>query len=172
MGTRSRQIPTVVQTRARALPAAVGLIALLLVGPRPVDAHVNWLWFGEVGFPQRPGHGAVDRLAIFVAVPLVVSSTALMLGYRTRPVFVPAAPPNDLMAPYRTRVMRRKRLFGGSAASRSRCRRAQSTRPRFSWTCSTTIHLFTEKGTNTDSVLYRAGPTGYRLAQVNPASAE
>jgi len=103
---------------------------------------------------------------------LVVSSTALMLGYRTRPVFVPAAPPNDLMAPYRTRVMRRKRLFGGSAASRSRCRRAQSTRPRFSWTCSTTIHLFTEKGTNTDSVLYRAGPTGYRLAQVNPASAE
>jgi len=59
-----------------------------------------------------------------------------------------------------------------SAASRSRCRRAQSTRPRFSWTCSTTIHLFTEKGTNTDSVLYRAGPTGYRLAQVNPASAE
>ena len=28
------------------------------------------------------------------------------------------------------------------------------------------------KGTNTDSVLYRAGPTGYPLAQVNPASAE
>ncbi len=51
-------------------------------------------------------------------------------------------------------------------------RRAQSTRPRFRWTCSTTIHLFTEKGTNTDSVLYRAGPTGYRLAQVNPASAQ
>jgi uncharacterized protein len=49
MGTRSRQIPTVVQTGARALPAAVGLIALLLVGPRPVDAYVNWLWFGVVG---------------------------------------------------------------------------------------------------------------------------
>jgi len=130
---------------------------------------------------SRPdAHTGMDALveAHLVVVPgtyraaLVVSSTALMLGYRTRPVFVPAAPPNDLMAPYRTRVMRRKRLFGGSAASRSRCRRAQSTRPRFSWTCSTTIHLFTEKGTNTDSVLYRAGPTGYRLAQVNPASAE
>ena len=34
------------------------------------------------------------------------------------------------------------------------------------------FHLLTEKGTNTDSVLYRAGPTGYPLAQVNPASAE
>jgi uncharacterized protein len=50
MGTRSRQTPAVVQTRPRALPAAVGLIALLLVGPRLVDAYVNWLWFGEVGF--------------------------------------------------------------------------------------------------------------------------
>jgi uncharacterized membrane protein (UPF0182 family) len=32
------------------LLAAVGLIALLLVGPRLVDAYVDWLWFGEVGF--------------------------------------------------------------------------------------------------------------------------
>jgi uncharacterized protein len=32
------------------LLAAVGLIALLLVGPHLVDAYVNWLWFGEVGF--------------------------------------------------------------------------------------------------------------------------
>jgi uncharacterized membrane protein (UPF0182 family) len=32
------------------LLAAVGLIALLLVGPRLVDAYANWLWFGEVGF--------------------------------------------------------------------------------------------------------------------------
>jgi len=37
--------------RARVLLlAAVGLIALLLVGPRLVDAYANWLWFGEVGF--------------------------------------------------------------------------------------------------------------------------
>ncbi|WP_436498254.1 ribosome hibernation promotion factor [Actinokineospora sp. HUAS TT18] len=31
------------------------------------------------------------------------------------------------------------------------------------------FHLFTEAGTGQDSVLYRAGPTGYRLAQVDPA---
>ena len=30
------------------------------------------------------------------------------------------------------------------------------------------FHLFTEAGTRQDSVLYRSGPTGYRLAQVRP----
>ena len=34
------------------------------------------------------------------------------------------------------------------------------------------FHLFTERGTGMASVLYRAGPTGYRLAQVIPASPE
>ena len=31
------------------------------------------------------------------------------------------------------------------------------------------FHLFTELGSGEDSVLYRAGPTGYRLAQLTPA---
>ena len=30
------------------------------------------------------------------------------------------------------------------------------------------FHLFTEAGTHRDAVLYRSGPTGYRLAQVTP----
>ncbi|WP_127358489.1 HPF/RaiA family ribosome-associated protein [Actinacidiphila soli] len=30
------------------------------------------------------------------------------------------------------------------------------------------FHLFTDAGTREDSVLYRAGPTGYRLAQIHP----
>lgn len=30
------------------------------------------------------------------------------------------------------------------------------------------FHLFTEAGTGQDSVLYRSGPTGYRVAQVDP----
>jgi hypothetical protein len=32
------------------------------------------------------------------------------------------------------------------------------------------FHLFTEAGTGQDSVLYRSGPTGYRLAQLAPQS--
>ncbi|MGO9929357.1 MAG: HPF/RaiA family ribosome-associated protein [Mycobacterium sp.] len=34
------------------------------------------------------------------------------------------------------------------------------------------FHLFTEEGTKQDSVLYRQGPTEYRLAQVDPESAD
>jgi ribosome-associated translation inhibitor RaiA len=34
------------------------------------------------------------------------------------------------------------------------------------------FHFFTEVGTKQDSVLYRQGPTEYRLAQVNPESAD
>ncbi len=34
------------------------------------------------------------------------------------------------------------------------------------------FHLFTERGTSQDSVLYREGPAGYRLAQVNPQPAD
>jgi ribosome-associated translation inhibitor RaiA len=34
------------------------------------------------------------------------------------------------------------------------------------------FHLFTEEGTKQDSVLYREGPTEYRLAQVNPEFAD
>ncbi len=34
------------------------------------------------------------------------------------------------------------------------------------------FHLFTEKGTGTAGVLYRAGATGYRLALVAPALAD
>jgi ribosome-associated translation inhibitor RaiA len=33
------------------------------------------------------------------------------------------------------------------------------------------FHLFTEAGSGQDSVIYRAGPTGLRVAQVNPAPA-
>lgn len=56
------------------LLAAVGLIALLLVGPRLVDACVNWLWFGEVGFRSVWVTVLLTRVAIFVTVALVVGA--------------------------------------------------------------------------------------------------
>ncbi|MCV7231303.1 sigma 54 modulation/S30EA ribosomal C-terminal domain-containing protein [Mycobacterium branderi] len=34
------------------------------------------------------------------------------------------------------------------------------------------FHLFTEKGTRQASVVYRAGPTGYRVAQLKPSVEE
>ncbi len=97
------------------LVAAIIVAALLLLGPRLTDTYTNWLWFGEVGF--RSVYLTVLRtrvllfLAIAVFVGLVVWLT-LLLAYRTRPVFVPVAGPNDPIARYRTTVMSRLRLFG------------------------------------------------------------
>ena len=120
MGTCSpTKLPPLSRRASFLLLAAVGLVALLLVGPHLVDAYVNWLWFGEVGFRSGWVTVLLTRVAIFVVVALVVGGIvflALMLAYRSRPVFVPAARPNDPIAPYRTQVMRRSRLFGWGVA--------------------------------------------------------
>ncbi|MBF6409798.1 UPF0182 family protein [Nocardia farcinica] len=97
------------------LVAAVVLAALLLLGPRFTDAYTNWLWFGEVGFREVFLTVVVTRIILFAAVALFVGATvwlALLLAYRTRPVFVPMAGPNDPIARYRTTVMSRLKTFG------------------------------------------------------------
>ncbi len=97
------------------LVAAVVLAALLLVGPRLVDTYTNWLWFGEVGFRDVYVTVLWTRILIFAVVGLFVGLVvwaALLLAYRSRPVFVPTAGPNDPIARYRTTVMSRLRLFG------------------------------------------------------------
>ncbi|MEU8899062.1 UPF0182 family protein [Nocardia sp. NPDC048505] len=97
------------------LVAAIVLAALLLLGPRLTDTYTNWLWFGEVGFRNVYLTVLRSRVILFVAVGLFVGLVvwlALLLAYRTRPVFVPVAGPNDPIARYRTTVMSKLRLFG------------------------------------------------------------
>lgn len=97
------------------LLAAVVLAALLLVGPRLVDTYTNWLWFGAVGFRGVYLTVLLTRILTFAVVAVVVGAIvwlALQLAYRSRPVFVPSAGPNDPIARYRTTVMSRLRLFG------------------------------------------------------------
>jgi uncharacterized protein len=121
MGTRSPDKRPQFSRRARVLLiASVVFIALLLFGPRLVDTYVDWLWFGAVGFRSVWTTVLLTRLAIFVALGLAMGGTifvALMLAYRSRPVFVPAARSNDPIAPYRAVVMRRPRLFGWCIAA-------------------------------------------------------
>ena len=114
MGTRSPDKVPRLSRRARVLlTAGVGLLVLTLVAGRLVDTYVDWLWFGEVGFRSVWVTVLLTRLAIFVAVALLVGGSvflASMLAYRSRPDFVPATRPNDPIARYRTEVMRRSRL--------------------------------------------------------------
>ncbi|KAA0024052.1 membrane protein [Antrihabitans cavernicola] len=97
------------------LIVALVLAALLLIGPRFIDTYTNWLWFGEVGFRGVYVKVLLTRIALFLIVGVLVGGIvflAMWMGYRSRPVFVPVAGPNDPIARYRTTVMTRIRLFG------------------------------------------------------------
>ncbi|MVU81158.1 membrane protein [Nocardia sp. ET3-3] len=97
------------------LVTALVLAALLLVGPRLTDAYTNWLWFGEVGFRKVYHTVLLTRILLFLVVAIVVALiiwSALLLAYRSRPVFVPVSGPTDPIARYRTTVMSRLKLFG------------------------------------------------------------
>ncbi|PEG52333.1 UPF0182 family protein [Mycolicibacterium diernhoferi] len=94
---------------------AVAVVLLLLVGPRFIDGYVDWLFFGELGYRSVFTTVLFTRIVLFLVVALLIAAVvfgAMTLAYRTRPVFVPTAGPNDPVARYRTTVMSRLRLFG------------------------------------------------------------
>ena len=97
------------------LIAGVVLLVVLFGGSRLVDSYVNWLWFGEVGRRGVFTTVLVTRLVLFLVFAVLVAGAiggALLLAYRSRPVFVPVAGPDDPVARYRTTIMTRLRWFG------------------------------------------------------------
>ncbi|HET9256522.1 MAG TPA: UPF0182 family protein [Pseudonocardiaceae bacterium] len=102
--------------RARMLiTAGVLALAILIVGSRLIDTYVDWLWFGEVGFRSVFFTMLTTRVIQFFIVSLLVGGVLainLAIAYRTRPVFVPVAGPDDPVARYRTVVLARLRLIG------------------------------------------------------------
>src|ERR1700735_2741418 len=101
--------------RSRTLIAiALTVIGLLRAGPRLVDAYVDWLWFGELGYRSVFTTVLVTRIVVFLVAGLLVGGivfAGLAVAYRTRPVFVPSND-NDPVARYRTVVLSRLRLVG------------------------------------------------------------
>src|SRR5690349_3756502 len=93
---------------------ALGVIALLLAGPRLIDAYVDWLWFGELGYRSVFSTVLVTRFVVFLVAALLVGGivfAGLAVAYRTRSVFVPSND-NDPVARYRALVLSRLRLVG------------------------------------------------------------
>jgi uncharacterized membrane protein (UPF0182 family) len=93
---------------------ALAVVALLLVGPKFIDAYIDWLWFGELGYRSVFTTVLMTRIVVFFVAALLVGGivyAGLALAYRSRPVFVPANGPNDPVARYRTAVLAHLRLF-------------------------------------------------------------
>ncbi|SRX96311.1 hypothetical protein MSP7336_04589 [Mycobacterium shimoidei] len=115
MGMRpTARMPKLTRRSRTLIAIALAVIVLLLVGPRLIDAYVDWLWFGELGYRSVFTTVLFTRLVVFLIGGLLVGGIVfggLALAYRTRPVFVPSNG-NDPVARYRTMVMSRLRLVG------------------------------------------------------------
>lgn len=91
------------------------MLLVPIVGSRLIDAYVDWLWFGEVGFGSVFSTVLLTRLVLFAVVGLVVGgllALTIVIAYRSRPVFVPVAGPEDPVARYRTAIVGRLGLVG------------------------------------------------------------
>ena len=94
---------------------AVAAVLALIIGPRFIDAYVDWLWFGELGYRSVFTTVLFTRLIVFLVAALGVGAivfAGLMFAYRTRPVFVPNAGAGDPVTRYRMAVLARLRAFG------------------------------------------------------------
>ena len=115
MGMRpTARMPKLTRRSRVLILVALGVIALLLAGPRLIDAYVDWLWFGELGYRSVFTTVLVTRFVVFLVAGLLVGGivfAGLAVAYRTRPVFVPNND-NDPVARYRAVVLSRLRLVG------------------------------------------------------------
>ena len=107
-------IPTMSKRAKRVLIAVVVLVVLAILWFQFVGLYVDFLWYGEVGIRQVFTTQAINRIVLFLVAGIGAGGLVLLamtLAYRSRPVFVPTRPANDPLAPYRTVVSGRPRLF-------------------------------------------------------------
>lgn len=108
-------VPTLSRRARILITVGAAALAAIIIGSRLIDVYVDWLWFGEVGFQSVFSTVLLTRLVQFLVVGLVVGGLLALntvIAYRTRPVFVPVAGPDDPVARYRTAVLTRLRLVG------------------------------------------------------------
>ncbi|OUC76780.1 membrane protein [Gordonia lacunae] len=107
-------MPTLSRRSKIIIGLGVAVLVLLLVGPRLIGLATDWLWFSDVGYSGVFTKVIWTRVILFLITTVVVGAIifgAVSLAYRSRPVFVPTAGPNDPLARYRTAIMGKVRWF-------------------------------------------------------------
>ena len=67
MGMRpTARMPKLTRRSRILILIALGVIVLLLAGPRLIDAYVDWLWFGELGYRSVFTTVLVTRIVVFL----------------------------------------------------------------------------------------------------------
>ncbi|KXT55732.1 membrane protein [Gordonia sihwensis] len=105
--------PTLSRRAKILIGIGVGLLILLLVGPRVVSLITDWLWYSDLGYSEVMSTMLTTRLVTFLVVAVVVSAIVfggIFAAYRARPDFVMLASPTDPLARYRTAVGMRPKL--------------------------------------------------------------
>lgn len=108
-------VPTLSRRARLLLTVGALVLVILIIGSRLIATYVDWLWFSEVGFQSVFSTVLLTRLVQFVVLGLVVGGLLalnIVLAFRARPVFVPAAKPDDPVARYRSAIVGRLRLVG------------------------------------------------------------
>ncbi|MET9326488.1 UPF0182 family protein [Tsukamurella sp. NPDC003166] len=110
---RAGGIPSLSRRAKILIAVAVGLLALLLVGPRVVDVYTAFLWFGSLGHAGVLRTVLLSRLGLFVVTGLILALftfAGMWLAYRVRPAFLPS-PTDDPVVRYRAVVTSRLKTF-------------------------------------------------------------
>ncbi len=107
-------MPVLSSRAKRVLGVVVALIVAAVLWFQFVGVYVDYAWYREIGATQVFSTQLWTRVALFfiagVGAALVVL-LALLVAYRSRPVFLPTGE-IDPLAPYRVIVSARPKLFG------------------------------------------------------------
>ncbi|MBW8710937.1 MAG: UPF0182 family protein, partial [Mycobacterium sp.] len=75
MGMRpAARMPKLTRRSRILIAVALAVVLLLLFGPRMVDAYVDWLWFGELGYRSVFTTKIVTRVIVFLVAGVVMGT--------------------------------------------------------------------------------------------------
>ncbi len=112
-------LPSMSRRSRRVIIALVGIAVLAILWFNFVGVYVQYLWFRQVGYTNVFTTQLLSRIALFLITGIIsgaVVFTAIVLAYRSRPVFVPTDDA-DPLAPYRLAISSRPKLVTIGIAS-------------------------------------------------------